>query len=82
MTLKERILPAAEQAFEASDLGYRAGKFGFLEVLDAQRTLFAVKGQYIEALAAYHQAKAEVERLIGAPLETDHAPHQTGEKIR
>jgi cobalt-zinc-cadmium efflux system outer membrane protein len=82
MTLKERILPAAEQAFEASDLGYRAGKFGFLEVLDAQRTLFAVKGQYIEALAAYHQAKAEVERLIGAPLETDHARHQTGEKIR
>ena len=70
-TLREQILPAAEESFEATTLGYQAGKFGFLEVLDAQRTLFEVKGQYVEALAAYHQARAEVERLIGAPLETD-----------
>ena len=70
-TLQAQILPAAEQSFEATDLGYREGKFGFLEVLDAQRTLFEVRGQYVEALAAYHQARAEMERLIGAPLETD-----------
>jgi len=70
-TLREQILPAAEESFEATTFGYQAGKFGFLEVLDAQRTLFEVKGQYVEALAAYHQARAEVERLIGAPLETD-----------
>ncbi len=69
-TLREQILPAAEQAFEAADLGYKEGKFGFLEVLDAQRTLFEVRGQYIDALAAYHQAYAEVERLVGRPLET------------
>ncbi len=68
--LQKKILPAAEQAFEAIDIGYRAGKFSFLEVLDAQKTLFEVKGQYIEELAAYHLAKTEVERLIGAPLET------------
>lgn len=70
-SLRDEILPAAEQALEASDLGYRAGKFGFLEVLDAQRTLFEAKGQYVEALSAYHQAKAEVERLVGASLESD-----------
>ncbi|MDT8443447.1 MAG: TolC family protein [Desulfuromonadales bacterium] len=69
-TLQDQILPAAGQSFEAAELGYREGKFGFLEVLDAQRTLFEVKGQYIEALAAYHQARVEVERLIGASLET------------
>jgi len=66
--LQKEILPAASLAFESIDIGFRAGKFSFLEVLDAQRTLFEVKGQYIEALAAYHQAKADVERLIGAPL--------------
>jgi cobalt-zinc-cadmium efflux system outer membrane protein len=70
-TLREQILPAAEESFEATTFGYQAGKFGFLEVLDAQRTLFEVNGQYVEALAAYHKARAEVERLIGAPLETD-----------
>lgn len=69
MTLKEQILPAAASAFEAATLGYQAGKFGFLEVLDAQRSLFEVWGQYLEALTSYHQARAEVERLIGAPLD-------------
>jgi cobalt-zinc-cadmium efflux system outer membrane protein len=66
--LREQILPAAEESFEAVNLGYRSGKFGFLEVLDTQRTLFEVRGQYVEALAAYHRAKAEVERVIGSPV--------------
>jgi len=70
LTLKEQILPAADSAFEAATLGYQAGKFGFLEVLDAQRTLFEMRGQYLEALTNYHQARAEVERLIGAPLDS------------
>lgn len=70
-TLREDILPAAGQSFEAANIGYREGKFGFLEVLDAQRTLFEVGGQYLDALASYHQARVEVERLIGTPLETD-----------
>jgi cobalt-zinc-cadmium efflux system outer membrane protein len=70
LTLKEQILPAAASAFEAATLGYQAGKFGFLEVLDAQRTLFEVRGQYLEALTNYHQARAEVERLLGVPLDS------------
>jgi outer membrane protein, heavy metal efflux system len=39
-----------------------------LDVLDAQRTLFEARGQYLEALATYHRAVAETERLIGEPL--------------
>jgi cobalt-zinc-cadmium efflux system outer membrane protein len=67
-TLKNEVLPGAQRAFEAASEGYRQGKFGFLDVLDAQRTLFEARGQYLEVLAAYHQAAAEVERLIGEPL--------------
>jgi cobalt-zinc-cadmium efflux system outer membrane protein len=67
--LKNDALPGAQGAFEATGEGYRQGKFGFLDVLDAQRTLFEVRGQYIEALAAYHQAVADVERLIGDRLQ-------------
>jgi cobalt-zinc-cadmium efflux system outer membrane protein len=66
--LQNEVLPGAQQAFDAVSEGYRQGKFGFLEVLDAQRTLFESRGRYLEALAAYHRAVAEVERLIGAPL--------------
>ncbi|MCA1796349.1 MAG: TolC family protein [Geobacteraceae bacterium] len=67
-SLKENVLPAAHKAFEAVQIGYEAGKFGFLEVLDAQRTLFEVTQQYTDALADYHQARIEVKRLIGDPL--------------
>lgn len=69
-TLRDAVLPGAQQAFDAAREGYRQGKFQFLDVLDAQRTLFEVRGQYIEALATYHQAVAALERLIGAPLGT------------
>ena len=48
--------------------GYRFGKFGYLDVLDSQKTLFEAKGQYLDALADYHKAVADVERLIGEPL--------------
>ena len=68
-TLKTQVLPGAQSAFEAASQGYRLGKFGFLEVLDAQRTLFGAKAQYLRALSDYHKAVAEVERLIGEPVE-------------
>ncbi|HEY5867916.1 MAG TPA: TolC family protein [Candidatus Tectomicrobia bacterium] len=66
--LQNEVLPGAQQAFDAVSEGYRQGKFGFLDVLDAQRTLFESRGRYLETLAAYHRAVAEVERVIGEPL--------------
>lgn len=68
--LKKSILPSAEKAFSLSRQGYRTGKFPYLEVLDAQRTLFDVKEQYIAALKEYHIAKAEVDRLTAGVPET------------
>jgi len=50
--------------------GYRYGKFGYLDLLDAQRSLSESKRQYIESLAAYRKAYADVERLTGAGPET------------
>lgn len=67
--LKEQVLPAAQQAFNTAQEGYREGKFGFLEVLDAERTLFETRGRYIDALSGYHKSRAEVERLIGERLD-------------
>ncbi len=57
------VLPAAEEAFRLSRQGYRAGKFQYLEVLDAQRTLFGARAQYMAALREYHVQVAELERL-------------------
>jgi cobalt-zinc-cadmium efflux system outer membrane protein len=64
-SLRSEILPSAQSAFDAANKGYNAGKFSFLDVLDAQRTLFQAKSQYIQALLEAHQAVAEIERILG-----------------
>jgi cobalt-zinc-cadmium efflux system outer membrane protein len=66
--LQSDVLPGAQTAFEASREGYRYGKFTYLDMLDAQRTLIAVKLRYINALTTYHKAVTEVERLIGKKM--------------
>lgn len=62
------VLPGARAAFAAVEEGYRLGRFGYLEVLDAQRTLVSAETQHLRAVADAHKAAAQVERLIGVPL--------------
>lgn len=69
ISIREEILPGAKEAFDAAFEGYRLGKFGFLEVLDAQRTFFEVRHQYMDSLASYHKAVADVERSVGRRLD-------------
>lgn len=64
-SIRGEILPGAQSAFDAANKGFNAGKFSFLDVLDAQRTLFQAKSQYIQALMDAHQAFAEIERITG-----------------
>jgi cobalt-zinc-cadmium efflux system outer membrane protein len=63
--LQREILPGAQSAYDAATKGYIMGKFSFLEVLDAQRTLFQAKSQYLRALAEAHRSAAEIERVLG-----------------
>ncbi|MDO8446139.1 MAG: TolC family protein [Deltaproteobacteria bacterium] len=81
-TLKENSLPGAQSAYDATMEGYRMGKFGYLDVLDAQRTLFDVKLQYIKALTGYHLAVADVEQLIGETVITKRTNSEQKEKTR
>ena len=67
-TLKTEILPSADKAFRLAREGYGSGRFPYLEVLDAQRSLFGVKQQRIEAIREFHSAKAQVERLTAIHL--------------
>jgi cobalt-zinc-cadmium efflux system outer membrane protein len=70
LTINAELLPGAQQAFDAAQTGYREGKFGHLEVLDTQRTLSEAKARYLNVLADYQRAAADVERLTGIPLNT------------
>ncbi|KQU88698.1 cobalt-zinc-cadmium resistance protein [Variovorax sp. Root318D1] len=64
-TLQRHALPGAEAAYKAAARGFELGKFSFLEALDAQRTLFQVRNQYLLALADAHRAAGELDRLLG-----------------
>lgn len=66
--LQRDILPGAQSALNAATRGFELGKFSFLEVLDAQRTSFQTKSQYLRALSEAHQSAAEIERILGAAL--------------
>ncbi len=66
-TLQDDILPEAEAALKDARRGYNAGSFAYLDVLDAQRTLFESKTAYLDALLEYQTNLAEVEYLT-APV--------------
>jgi cobalt-zinc-cadmium efflux system outer membrane protein len=66
-------LSAAEEAARIARIGYREGKFGQLDLLDAERTLAQTREAAIDALLSYHIAQAQLERL------TARAPIRQGE---
>jgi len=67
-SLQQDVLPGAKSAYDAATIGFENGKFNFLEVLDAQRTYFAAKSQYLKALGEAHRAAADIDRLLGASM--------------
>ncbi|WP_336972272.1 TolC family protein [Sphingobium aromaticiconvertens] len=56
-------LAAATEAARIARIGYREGKFGQLDLLDAERTLAETRAAAIDALATYHDAQARLDRL-------------------
>lgn len=64
-SLATDVLPVARMVNDTAIAGFRLGKFSFLDVLDAQRTLFDAQARQVEAMAAAHQAAADIQRLIG-----------------
>ena len=66
--LENKVLPKASEAFDATERGYREGKFDLLNVLDAQRSLIGIKLDIVNTQAEFHKAKAVIEGLIGRDL--------------
>ena len=66
--LHDDVLPGAKSSFDIANKGYELGRFSFLEMLDAQRTLFQNQILYIRALTNYHLLINEIERLTASPI--------------
>ena len=64
-SFNQTILPAAKSAVDTATRGFEMGKFNFLDVLDAQRTLISARTQYIQAIAEATDAWVRIERIFG-----------------
>ncbi|MEO8605924.1 MAG: TolC family protein [bacterium] len=74
IALRDHLLPAAAKVRSGVADAYKQGALRSLDVLDAQRTEFELRDEYLLALAAYHQALAELDRLAGTPPEPPQVP--------
>ncbi len=63
------ILPQAEQSLDAARVGYRAGKAGFLDLIDAQRAWRGFQLEYFTALVERQHRLAELEQVVGTTLD-------------
>ena len=79
---KYSLLPQAEQALKASEVGYLAGKVDFLSLLDSERMVLQLKIGYFKAAIDFEKSLARLERVLGkelprGPDKIDH-PTDTG----
>lgn len=79
VVLGEQVVPARTEAFDVAHEGYQQGKFDFLDVLGAQRSMFEARRDLVDALAAYHKNLAAVQRLTTTNIE-EPAEESTGEE--
>jgi cobalt-zinc-cadmium efflux system outer membrane protein len=63
---RTRILPKSEEALQLVRGGFEAGKFGFLDLVDTQRTLAEARLAYWDKLLELNLALADLEALAGA----------------
>ena len=66
---KDEILPKAQKALDQTNEGRKLGKFSYLDVLDAQRTLAEARIAYAAALNDLNQSAADLEFITGTKLE-------------
>lgn len=58
--IKDSLYPQAQETYEMSLAAHKEGKFTYLELLDAETSLFNVKQQLIESAEDYHHKKVHV----------------------
>jgi outer membrane protein TolC len=63
------VLPQAEQALTVTRAAYQSDRMGFLDLLDAARSLLDFRLEHYGHIAEYVTALAELERAVGSDLE-------------
>ncbi|NOT32802.1 MAG: TolC family protein [Candidatus Eisenbacteria bacterium] len=75
-TLRRDVLPEAQRAYEEMRVGFERGRFAYLDLLDARRTWLRAKREELQTLLVAHLAVADLERLLGGPLDANSNPER------
>jgi outer membrane protein TolC len=67
---REGIIPQAEQTLAAVLAAYRAGREGFMAVLESRLVLFNLERDYSETMAEHQMQLVRLEAVVGASLPT------------
>jgi len=67
---EQDVLGRAEENFRFIEIAYRAGKLDFFQFVVVQNDLVGAQLSYLDSLAAFREAEVNLERAVGAPLET------------
>ncbi|MFQ5677096.1 MAG: TolC family protein, partial [bacterium] len=62
------LLKEAAEVYHIALRSYEEGEVGYLQLLEAQQTLIAVRAGYIDTLANYNSALADLEQAAGEDL--------------
>jgi outer membrane protein TolC len=63
------VIPAGRKLEDLAEQSYTAGRTSILSVLDAQRTVQQNEREYLQSLFELQQAFAELEQIVGVPLD-------------
>jgi cobalt-zinc-cadmium efflux system outer membrane protein len=66
---RETLVPTATTIESLAEEGYRLGRNPVLVVLEAQRTLRDAKSEYLSSLLSLQSALADLEDVLGGPIE-------------
>lgn len=76
---QQAVLAEAERTGQLADTRYRAGAAGMLDLLDAQRTLYAARSDIVQLRLARLQASVALYRALGGGWQKDAGPERTEE---
>jgi outer membrane protein TolC len=62
---RSKLIPLAEQSVNTARLSFETDKTGFLNLLEAQRTLQETESEYWNHLTDFLSARAELEAMLG-----------------
>jgi cobalt-zinc-cadmium efflux system outer membrane protein len=65
VSLKTSIISDSQDVYQSVRKGYLKGSYSYLDLFDAQDSLFDLKENYADAVADFYRIRAEVWTLVG-----------------